>query len=379
MTLKVSDRLLCEIASGFFTECRNADPDIASALPSSSLLGSLHKHSTTRHENKAAEIFQREGLSCPVQPTWVNIGLGKSHPVLRISDMLQTFADHDKLDVLWGGEDAAREQALRKFWARFQVHQGSHEVFAEHFHRLQCVLPLQLHADEGQTLKKSGIMVLTWQSPIGTGVATQKGAVDLALNYLGSSYKTRYLISVLLKRAYAKKLHKNLDNLLEIVSEELRDLFYNGIELKIGGRQQRFFIACVGLKGDWPIQHKLGHLTRHFARKLSIRSKGICHLCEAGKNNISITDYSADAQWRDSYLKVPPFDTPGPLARIPQSCHLELMFRYDPFHTFHKGCFAELAASALVVFSVDGDILPNISAVVVVVVVVIHSSPELYL
>ena len=237
---------------------------------------------------------------------------------------------------------------MERFWRRFQLHQGSHEVFSEHAGPLHNVLPLQLHADEGQTLKKTGIMVVSWQSPIGAGVSKQKGVVDLGLNYLGSSYKTRYLLSVLLKRVYSKKVKKSLDNLMEIISEELRGLFYNGVELKIAGRRVRLFVACVGLKGDWPVHHKLGHLTRHFARKLGAASKGICHLCEAGKRGVSIMDYAADAQWRETYLKVPPFDVSGPLARIPQSCYHELMFRFDPFHTFQKGCFAELAGSALV-------------------------------
>ena len=96
----MSDRLVCQIASSFFTELQNADPDVATSLPSSALLESLHSHSKTKHENKAAKTFREEGLSCPVDPAWVDIGLQKSHPLLKVSDMLETFAKHDKIHVL---------------------------------------------------------------------------------------------------------------------------------------------------------------------------------------------------------------------------------------------------------------------------------------
>ena len=324
----------------------DVDPDIVNDLASSSLLASLHHHSSTRHENKSAKTFAEEGLSCPVDLTWVDIGLAKPHPILRISDMLETFANHAKLPRLWGGGD--RAAVLTRFWERFEVHQGSHEVFKEHSERLSYVLPLQLHADEGQTLKQSGIMVLAWQSPIGAGIATQQGNVDMGLNYLGSSYKTRYLISVLLRKVYTKQVKTSLDDLVSVVADELKRLFYDGIELNIAGRKIKLFCAMVGLKGDWPIHHKLGHVTRHFACKLTGKSRGICHLCLAGRAGFDLADYSQTAAWKSTYLVHPPFETPGPLARIPQSPHLELMFRYDPFHTFQKGCFAELAGSALV-------------------------------
>ena len=325
----------------------DVDADMVRDLASSSLLESLHHHSTTRHENNSAKSFKEEGLSCPVDLTMVDIGLAKPHPVLKISDMLESFGKHGKLQLLWGGKAAERQDILARFWSRWKVHQRSHEVFREHASRLHDVLPLQLHADEGQTLKQTGIMVISWQSPIGAGVATQRGSVDMGLNYLGSSYRTRYLISVLLRKVYAKKVKTSLDDLMAVVADELKQLFYEGIELNVAGRTVKLYCAMVGLKGDWPIHHKLGHVTRHFACKLTQKSKGICHLCLAGRRGVDLADYSENAHWKSTYLTDPPFETLGPLARIPQSSHLELMFRFDPFHTFLKGCFAELAGSAL--------------------------------
>ena len=65
------------------------DPDMADQLPSASLLGELHRHSATRHENNAGKTFEQYGLSCPVEVDTVEIGLEKPHPILRISNVLK--------------------------------------------------------------------------------------------------------------------------------------------------------------------------------------------------------------------------------------------------------------------------------------------------
>ena len=349
---KVSDRLLCELASGFFEECSDVDPDMAGQLSSASLLGELHRHSATRHENNAGKTLEQHGLSCPVEVDTVDIGLEKPHPILRISNVLKVLASHDKLSLLWGSDDPNPTAALAKFWRRFRTHQGSHEVFVQHAQQLHRTIPILLHADEGQTLKSAGIMVISWESPLGLGVSTQDAPTDMGLNYMGSSFKTRFLISVLLKRIYLKKVKASLDNLVSEVAAELKALFFDGIELAHKGQNMHFFVAFIGLKGDWPIHQKLGHLRRHFSRMTKkdddANAAGICHLCEAGKAGIPFHEVGPRATWTRTYLISSPFLRPGPLAIVPGATSRELMFRFDPFHTLHKGCFAELAGSALV-------------------------------
>ena len=264
--------------------------------------------------------------------------------------MLRVLALHGKLPALWGGNQSAVE-VLAKFWRRFRQLHPSHAIYTYHKNRLHQVLPLMLHADEGETLKKAGLMVISWQSPVGAGISTQTEPTDMPLNYVGSSFKTRFLISVLLKRLYTKQVKESLDSLMSIIATDLKQLFEQGLRLDFpDGKHQHYYVAWVGLKGDWPIQQKLGHLQRHFSRLTTNEQVGvgICHLCEAGRPGVPLHDFSEHAAWRTTFLRTSPFETMGPLADVPQTASPEMMLRYDPFHTLHKGCFAELAGSGLV-------------------------------
>ena len=323
--------------------------DLAHDLANSSLLSNLHRCSKTKHENKARAEFQKEGLSCPMDTSMVDIGAENLHPILSVTEFLKVLALHNQLPVLWGGRGKASE-ILPRFWRHYRQHESLHCVFQDHKDRLGRVLPLLLHADEGQTLKKTGIMVVSWHSPIGTGTSKYSDPNDLNLNFLGNTYATRFLTTVCLKAVY-KKNPDRLDNIMSVIAKELHDLYHDGVEVVIGNRCERFFVATVGFKGDWPIHAKVGHLERHFCRrgvyKVSDKS-GFCHLCRAGEIGFPAHDFSPDASWRSTVLTKLPWSIPGPLCVIPQSPHKELMHKFDAFHTLHKGCFAELAGSGLV-------------------------------
>ncbi|CAE7229954.1 unnamed protein product [Symbiodinium sp. CCMP2456] len=214
---------------------------------------------------------------------------------------------------------------------------------------------MQLHADEGQTLKKTGVMVISFQSPLGFGLSTTDDRPEaMALNYIGNSYATRFLYTVCHKKCYSKEKSFVFNGILDRLAEELVDLFYNGVTLNVGGKKTTFYVALIGVKGDWPIQARIGNLSRHFARKgvyeVSHKS-GFCHLCRAGELGYDANDYGASASWRDTYLKAVPWESEGPLCRVPQSPAKEFIHKFDLFHTAHKGVFAELAGSGLVVIT----------------------------
>ncbi|OLP79425.1 hypothetical protein AK812_SmicGene40282 [Symbiodinium microadriaticum] len=206
--LVVSDKLLCTIAAGFMDECR------------------------------------------------------------EVSDMLRVLAEKEKLPLFWGSTNLkTRSATLNDFWSRYRSHDAAHAVFQEHGEHLHRVLPLQIHADEGQTLKKSGVMVINFQSPMGFGITTSTDSTDaMALNYIGNTYATRFLYTVCTKRTYAKKNKFVLDSIIEALADELADLFYNGVSIQLGKKRMTMYVATIGLKGDWPVQARIGNLTRHFAR-----------------------------------------------------------------------------------------------------------------
>ena len=333
-------------------ECRAADPDLANDLASAGLLKNLHRKSKTRHESKCSKSFEQAGFSCPIEPTFEDVGYKRKHPVLKIKDFLQALALHNKLPILWGGKTAgSRRDLLPRFWRRFRSHDPHHACFEARAGRFDRLLPLQVHADEGETLKKSAVMVINFQSPMGYGLAHQDDSPDaMMVNYVGNSYATRFLYTVCTKKTYRKKNAHVLDRILETLADELADLFTNGVSLSVGGHVETFYVATLGLKGDWPIQARIGHLTRHFGRKGVVResaNSGFCHLCRAGELHYDAFDYSSTAAWRATYLTSTPWSSEGPLCRIPQSARKEFMHKFDLFHTLHKGCFAELAGSAI--------------------------------
>ena len=364
MALKVSDRLLCNIVSGFIDECRAADPDVADTLQSSKLLKKLSKASKTKHENTAGRAFEAAGLAAPVEIQMVDVGAKFQHPILKVTNFLQAFAQHQKLPLLWGSKTySSRTETLPKFWRRFKAHDPQHPIFQTHRKRLDQVLPLQIHADEGQTLKMTGVMVINWQSPLGFGTSMQDDCPEaMGLNYIGNSYSTRFLFTVCTKKTYRKKNAFVLDRIFEILVDELHSLFHEGVCLTIAGQEMRFFIATIGMKGDWPIHARVGHLTRHFARKGVYResaTSGFCHLCRAGEINYPAFDFSAEAAWRSSYLTSIPWTDEGPLCKVPQSPRKEFIHKFDCFHTCHKGVFAELGGSAIVKASFAQRVSPN--------------------
>ena len=307
-------------------ECRQADPDFAEDLKSSSLLDDLHRKSRTKHESACGATFRKKGLSCPVPIQRVDVGRDTMHPVLRVTDFLKALAECGKLPLLWGSKEASSSptDVLARFWRRWRSHDDQHEVFQYHKGRLHEVLPLQLHADEGQYLKKSGIMIVNWQSPLGFGIATSHDDDNaMHLNYIGHSCSTRFLFTTCTKRSYGKGKGYVLTGIVDALARELRSLFYDGVELKLpGGNRVTMYVALLGLKGDWPIQARIGNLTRHFARKgvYKVTEKsGFCHLCRAGETNYDANDYSSEAAWRATVLKYPPWDSEGPLCKVPQS------------------------------------------------------------
>ncbi|CAE7698574.1 unnamed protein product [Symbiodinium sp. CCMP2592] len=176
--LVVSDRLLCSIAAGFVDECHD------------------------------------------------------------LKDFITGLASCGKLPLLWGSKNATdRTDVLSKFWRRWRVHDRSHEVYEHHGKHLDLVFPIQVHADEGQSVKKSGVMVLNWQSPIGFGVSTQDDcAAAMSVNFVGSSFATRFIYTICLKRCYSKKKRYVLDGIFENLASELVDLFYNGVSVRLGIR-----------------------------------------------------------------------------------------------------------------------------------------------
>ena len=98
--LQVTDKMVCDIAAGFWEEFEGADA--GADLPSASVLSRMHKRRKTGHENRTPQLLREAGLTCPIPINYVDIGNGVSHPIFRVQDYLRVLILHNKLPLFLG-------------------------------------------------------------------------------------------------------------------------------------------------------------------------------------------------------------------------------------------------------------------------------------
>ena len=315
-------------------------------MPSSGLLRKMHRKRQTKHENSTQSLLKEFGLSCPIPIDYVDIGEQGHHEIFRVESYLRIFSLHDKMGLLLG--HTKNLSVVKEFWHRHRQVYPNDPVFSCHAGREEFVIPCFLHADEGRTLKKSSILVCNLQPVLGGNPDPHYDPDELHTNMKFSSWATRLLMFVMLKKVYHKDSGP-IDKVWASLSEELLHLFEHGVELILGSQKVTIYIAVLALKGDWPMLAKMGKLVRFFGRrtrKKDAHGEGICHLCLGGCESYPYHDCSSNAAWRATYLGYDPFGDESSFACLPH--HGPLLYRFDVFHCCHKGIMAELAGSALV-------------------------------
>ncbi|CAK9068436.1 unnamed protein product [Durusdinium trenchii] len=175
----------------------------------------------------------------------------------------------------------------------------------------------------------------------------------LQLNMLGSTIKSHFPSFIM-----PVSLYKDNDgafyHMLELVAGELKDLFEDGLQL--GGR--KFFMCCLGVKGDAPFLAKAGRFNRSFTRRPTRPSSkkpatGLCHQCMAGNEELGIPfeDFGRERpQWLSTVGSVPAYSraAPSPLLKIPfDGTDMSVFFRWDVFHNWHLGLGKTFITSAV--------------------------------
>lgn len=325
--------------------------DGASETPSANFLKAASKLSKTGHGYLLSNQFAKFKLSADIPLSHKDIGLDEPHPVLQISDTLKSFDRNGKTDLIFMGNSLQRYE---EFWRQWQLQQPDHPIYRVHGTRLSHCVPVMVHADEGTSQKKKGLMIVQVQPALGRGTSKRKTSeTKPGVNFLGKSLLTRWLYSVMLTRVYSGKKLKNkpLHKLVEHLALELKSAFYQGNEIKHNGETQTIFLVPIAMKGDWAALVKCGQLTRHHLRDVTAKEggKGICHLCLGGQKSHAWHDISF------SNMKKMRRDAPPPWASEPALVkHLplgepykNLFFRIDVFHGLHKGVFGDIAANAI--------------------------------
>lgn len=287
-------------------------------------------------------------------------------PYVSFTSWLQYLVESDELDHLVGVKTLAEMEALlAMFWDRFlQVHPWHVMAGKSYVCRRRCI-PVLIHGDEGRGLKKKQLMVLNVHGVLGKGSRLttvpendrKKGSSQpLQLNMLGNTWLTHFLHSVLPISLY-NDTPESFYHVLDLMAKEMTGLFNDGIEI----RERRYYVCCIGIKGDAPFLAKAGMFERSFShRPTRPTSKkaavGICHLCLAGKEDhdfpVPYEQFGAEVpSWLQTVGCCKPYSRPSPLLQIGFDVAGPSVnfFHYDLFHNWHSGMGKYFASSAVIV------------------------------
>ena len=165
-------------------------------------------------ESGVYKALVKTKLLVTVPWTYANIGAGplEKHPCFRPRDFIDTLAQLDRFHCVVGTDLASAPAVLKDFWYNFKNQFSSHPIATMTDLDTEHLVPLVLHGDGGRTYKKSELMILQFQPAIGAGTSKSRASSRkrklendtdaAAVNLLGHSLATRFLMSVLLKKYY---------------------------------------------------------------------------------------------------------------------------------------------------------------------------------
>ena len=312
-------------------------------------------------------VVQQQKLALGVPLTDIKI-CKKRFPFIRAVDWL-SFLVNDmcawhRLAGLEARNPGRTEEIWSAFWRRAKMLEPGNDVFAvldekELSHTAACFL----HLDEGRTLKRAGIMILSFHSVLGFGFKAQgqgrtgmkrtaDGEPCFKVNYTGATLTNRFLLAVIPKLYYEQK-PKLFRKMMGHIARDFEAILRQGVRDAEGTIHR---IALMGVKGDWPALGKAGSLTRTFhngpkrgSTKGTVR--GICHLCEAGNPSVPYEQIGCrNPAWKSTLFASKPWiRTPELLLVLPHDRdRAPAYFHIDPWHTIHLGVARSFLASSLV-------------------------------
>ena len=317
-------------------------------------------------ETGTHKVFKQFGQTLPIKISRIDLPEYQRFPFVHFSTWFQYLVKQDQLDKLVGVKGIPEmEVRLVDFWDRFFDSHPDHEIYERHLNGQMDVgrtIPVLHHGDEGRGYKKRQVMVVSTHGALGKGSRHDRfldNPDHLPLNMLGNTYLTHFLMCLMPVAIYGD-CPESFDKILQLAAEEYRDLFYNGIEVN----RKKFWICCIGVKGDQPYVTKSGHFSRSFYRRpLKSHSKkpatGICHRCLAGKEDwvqeVPYEQFGDNCVWMDTIGLISPCedDDPSPMFILPCSIgggSPEQLWRFDLFHNWHSGAGKTFLSSSIVVY-----------------------------
>ena len=294
-------------------------------------------------------------------------------PYLSPKDILQHLLAHCP-DLLMGGLDTPFERAenLEAFWHGYRVLNGLHVVFQEHGDALSTVVPIYWHGDEGRGKRRSGTCVISIEAPL--GIHAQKVAscsckddvpdqlrrkfgnvrkciptrlrpalMKQRTSMKGHSFLQRWVL-IVLPGSIFKTYPDVLPQMLQLLADQFRMLFYEGLQLD----NRTYNVAVCGAKGDLKWFAKIGNFCRSFQNLGDTNALAMCHLCEAGVAGVPWEDLSETPCWKPTCFRSRPWRLPPPMLSVPyMPSRPEAQYRSDVFHNAKVGVFRDLAGSSI--------------------------------
>ncbi|CAE7840509.1 unnamed protein product [Symbiodinium microadriaticum] len=200
------------------------------------------------------------------------------YPMIRATDFIHLIDEQHFWTRLFGQSSfSVGCQMMADFWARYRIIFPDYELFTRADRNevdLNRCLPCLIHGDEGTYYKRSGIMIVQWQSVFGKGTSLlgREAFADRLLgesnakafvNQRGVTFTTRFLLGVLPKDLPIEDYAQ---------TPEVLDQFFAHIVEATAGKLQRTFRQ--GPK----------------AASSSKPGKGLCHYCLAGREGYDWED-----------------------------------------------------------------------------------------
>ena len=189
------------------------------AAEASSGLIELSRCTLSNSERDVEQVSRKYNLQLPVPIREIQKSPGVRYSgnfhVIALESWLQFIIDHNVWHMLLGlhNADPKRERALlREFWRLYRLAEPDHQVWAEiekHGIKVEHLLPVVMHGDEGRGRKRGPFLVTSYHSMIGFGTVLAnanrktKSYLQLRLNYVGSTHSSRMITGCL------PKMHKD--------------------------------------------------------------------------------------------------------------------------------------------------------------------------
>ena len=330
-------------------------------------------------ETGACKVLEKLGLKAPIPIDRLSLGEEKwlkNFPCMKFSSWLAFLLKTGRVpSQLCGCSDMySMTVRLAEFWTRYEQIHPTHEVFQMSRNGLvdlKYLIPTYTHTDEGRSVKKLPLWILSVHGALGRGTNAwlRKGKDKvplrrngLGLPFVGPTWSNHFMFSCMLRtKKFFKKDPKVLDDLVLAFAEDMQELLLNGVTTADG----RITIRCchLGTKGDLPALAKLGRMKHTFSncpRASTTKNpcEGICWMCLGGQEEtadgsrsaVPFEEMSGQPLWeatlgqQDNWDAAPPILHGVPLVEGEQWS----FFKTDVWHNFHLGVAKHWLASAFV-------------------------------